>query len=82
MLKFEELGKDERKVLLKAFGYNVDEENFILDIGGSRIPSQENPEKFLTVENSMLRPGSLKVEDGTATSISRLIREKMEDDSR
>lgn len=74
---FEELGKEEKKLLLKAFDYGVDSEGFILDHDGNRILSKEIPNTFLNLENSMLTPGSLNVEDGTPTSISKFIREKL-----
>lgn len=75
---FEELGKEERILLLKAFGYDVDLEGYIIDQTGLRISSKEVPSKFLRVEDSMLIPGSLEVVDGTPTSIAKFIREKVE----
>jgi hypothetical protein len=75
---FEELGKEERTLLLRAFDYDVDEEGYIIDQAGSRIPSKEIPSKYLRVEDSMLIPGSLEVVDGTPTSIAKFIREKVE----
>ncbi|MGD0071873.1 MAG: hypothetical protein ABSB71_09980 [Candidatus Bathyarchaeia archaeon] len=75
---FEELGKEERILLLKAFDYDVDEEGFIIDPHGSRIPSKEMPSQFLRIEDSMLIPGSLEVADATPTAIAKFIREKVE----
>jgi hypothetical protein len=75
---FEELKKQERELLLKAFDYNIDTEGYIIDRTGSRIPSKELPSKFLRVEDSMLIPGSLEIVDGTPTSIAKFIREKVE----
>ena len=75
---FEELGKQERVLLLRAFGYDVDEEDFILSPSGTRIPSDEMPSKYLKVEDSMIIPGSMKVTDGTPTAISKFIRERVE----
>lgn len=72
---FEELGKKERILLLRAFDYDVDEEGCILDTFRARIPSKENPNEFLRVEAAALTPGSLEVRDGTPSSISRFIRE-------
>ena len=74
---FEELEKEEKKLLLKSFNYDVDPEGFILDYDGNRIPSKEIPNKFLDLDNSMLTPGSLNVLDGTPESISEFIREKL-----
>ncbi|MGA3289759.1 MAG: hypothetical protein ABSD42_05925 [Candidatus Bathyarchaeia archaeon] len=75
---FEELTKEERTLLLRAFDYNVDSEGYILDQTGSKIPSEEAPLEFLKVDNSTLIPGSLGVIDGTPTSISKFIRMKVE----
>ena len=75
---FEELNKEERTLLLRAFDYDVDSEGFILDHTGSRISSKEIPYKHLRVEDSSLVPGSLEVLDGTPTAISKFIREKVE----
>ncbi|GAF79112.1 unnamed protein product, partial [marine sediment metagenome] len=46
-LVFEELGEKERVLLLKANGYGVDNEGFILDQIGTKIPSKEHPKIFL-----------------------------------
>lgn len=75
---FEELSKEERILLLRAFDYDVDSEGYILDQSGSKIPSKEIPSKFLRVDDSMIIPGSLEVTDGTPTSIAKFIREKVE----
>lgn len=75
---FEELGKEERILLLKAFDYDVDGEGYVIDPHGSRIPSKEVPSQFLHVEDSMLIPGSLEVVDATPTAIAKFIREKVE----
>jgi len=76
-IKFEELSKKERTLLLKACDYDVDSEGYVLSPTGNRIPSNEIPYIFLRVENSMLIPGSLEVVDGTPTAISKFIREKV-----
>jgi hypothetical protein len=77
-IRFEELGKPERVLLLRAFDYEVDSEGYILDPNGSRIPSTEIPGLFLHIEKVSLLPGSLKVMDGTPTAISKFIRERMD----
>ena len=77
-VKFEELGIPERTLLLRAFDYDVDEEGFILDPTGSKIRSAEIHYKFLKVEDVMIAPGSLQILDGTPTSISKYLREKVE----
>lgn len=75
---FEELTKEEKILLLRAFDYDADEEGYILDKNGGRILSEECPNEFLTLENAALIPGSLKVIDGSPTSISKFIREDIE----
>jgi len=77
-IQFEELGIPERTLLLRAFDYDVDEEGFILDPAGSRIRSEEIHYRFLKVEEAMIAPGSLQILDGTPTSISKYLREKVE----
>ncbi len=77
---FEELGKEERKLLLKAFDYDVDPKGYILDRSGAKIPSKEIPSTFLKVDDATLVHGSLKVIDGTPASISKFIREEVESD--
>lgn len=77
---FEALEKKEKILLLKAFDFDVDEKEYILDSSGNKIPSQENPSEFLNIENAMLIPGSLEVIDGTPTSISKFIRERVTQD--
>ena len=75
-IDFEELGKEERKILLRAFDYDVDDKGYILDRAGSRMKSKERPDEFLSVMNVALVPGSLDVIDGTPDSLSKYIREK------
>jgi len=75
---FEELSKEERTLLLRAFDYDVDSEGYILDQTGSKIPSEEIPSTFLKVEDATLIPGSLGVIDSTPTSIAKFIRMKVE----
>lgn len=73
---FESLEEEKLKVLLNAHGYSVDEDGFILDENETKIKSDEIPSEFLKLEDAALVSGSLKVEDGSPTSISKLIREK------
>ena len=75
---FEELGKLERILLLKAFDYDVDDKGYILTPTKMKIPSKEFPDNFIHINQVALIPGSLEVIDGTPISISRFIREKVE----
>ncbi len=80
-VQFEELGIPERTLLLKAFDFNVDSEGFILDPKGSRIRSDEDPRKYMRIEETMITSsarGTLEILDGTPTSISKFIRARAE----
>lgn len=84
MVQFENLGIPERILLLRAFDYDVDDGGFILDPMGSRIRSDEDPQRYLNVEEAMIvsytgldlleARRTLEVLDGTPTSISKFIR--------
>jgi hypothetical protein len=79
---FEELGVKERTLLLRAFGYDVDEEGYILTPNHVKILSKEVPKSFLRVENTLLTPGgSLEILDGSTTSVSKFIIERVEKDA-
>ncbi len=78
---FEKIGKKESILLLRAFDFDVDSDGYILSPSGKKIASEEFPSKYLTIEDAALVPGSLDVIDGTPTSISKFIREKIEANS-
>lgn len=73
---FQELGEKERILLLRAFGYDVDGEGYVLDFSGQRVKSDENPKRFIQAKFAALLPGSLKIIDGTPTAISEFLRER------
>lgn len=75
---FEELGKNERILLLRAFDYDVDDDGYIKFPSGQRIKSKEIPGKFIHIDEAALLPGTLEVVEGTAPALSKFIREKME----
>ena len=75
---FEELSEKEKSLLLRAFDYDVDDEKYVIDNDGGRIPSNECPGEFISIENAALTPGSLEVIDSSPTSISKFIRENIE----
>ena len=72
-----ELNKDEKILLLKAFDYDIDKDEHVLDQSGNKIKSIEIPNQFIKIDDAFLRPGSLDVIDGTPTSISAFIRSKI-----
>jgi len=76
---FEQLTEDETKLLLRAHDFDVDDEGYILSPSGNRIPSDEMPSQFLWAKDAALVPGSLRPIDGSPTSISKFIREEMEE---
>ncbi len=73
---FESLKKEEAILLLKTYDFDVDKNGHILTPQGNKVPSEEIPKKFLKIEDAAFIPGSLKVIDGTPTSISKFIRQK------
>lgn len=75
---FEELTKEEKILLLSAYDYDITEDEFVLDPNGNKIASQEIPSKFLKLDEVALTAGSLNIMDGTPSSISKFIREKVE----
>ena len=75
--KFMELNKDEKLLLLKAFDYDIDKQENVIDQSGNKIKSLETPNTFIKLDDAFLKPGSLEVTDGTPTSISKFIREQL-----
>src|SRR3972149_3760365 len=77
--EFEELSDEEKKILLSAFGYLVDDEGNIIDsLDNSKIISQMT-RKPLTIKDAALMPGSLKIIDSDPLTISRFLREEIEE---
>lgn len=74
-MNFEQLGIEEKKLLLRAYNYDVDEEGIIVDrLLNERVFSIDT-QRVVTLENASLIPGSLKVVDTTPLTISKLLRE-------
>ena len=77
--EFQELTDDEKKLLLSAFSYAVNENGEIIDsLLNEKIPSKIT-NKPLTINEAALLPGSLKVTDSDPLTISKYIREMIED---
>lgn len=74
-IRFEKLTKEEAVLLLSAFDYKVDAKGFILTPSGTKIRSEEIPGEFLKLDKVAITPGSIKIIDGSPTSISKFIRE-------
>lgn len=75
-LIIEELGEKERILLLRANNFDVDNEGYVLNPSKDRIPSKQNPKKFIEAKFACLIPGSLEVIDGTPVAISEFFRKK------
>lgn len=76
--RFAELGDAEKKVLLSAFGYSVDENGVIFDsLMNEPVPSPTTRKPIL-LKDAALVPGSLKMLDSDPLSISRYLREEIE----
>lgn len=74
----EELPREAREVLLRAFDYDVDSDGYVINLEGKRVPSQENPLHGIHIDNVFLKPGSLEVLEGSPTAISKYLREQVE----
>lgn len=75
-LEYEELGKDEKEILLNAFGYELDEDGFILDAQLKEKLVSKSLGKEMHVDSVALTPGSLKIIDASPISMSRFLRER------
>jgi len=75
-LIIEELGEKERILLLRANNFDVDKEGYVINLSKERIPSKQNPKKFIKAKFACLVPGSLEVLDGTPVAISEFFRKK------
>lgn len=77
---FEELEENERILLLRAFGYDVDNDGNVLDKNGNLLKSNEDPTKSIKAKFASLVPGSLEIIDGTPTALAKYLREREKSD--
>ena len=77
-MEFEELGDAEKKLLLDAYNYEVDEKGIIVDSLLKEPVVSEDIKKPIFLENASLLPGSLKIINTTPLTISKFLREKIE----
>ena len=76
--EFEEISNDEKKLLLSAFGYHVDENGNIIDsLLNEKKISKITKEPF-TLKNTTFVNGSLKMLDSDPLTISQFLREEVE----
>ena len=79
--QFETLSDAERTLLLSAFGYGVEENGDIIDrLMDEKIISQVT-KKPLNLKDVALLSGSLKVTDSDPLTLSKYLRENIEDGS-
>lgn len=76
--EFVELTDDEKKLLLSAFSYNVNEDGEIIDSLLKEKVISQLTKKPLTIKEAALLSGSLKVTDSDPVTISRYLREEIE----
>ena len=80
-IEFQELTNDEKKVLLSAFNFVVDERGFIYDaLLNEKVVSKANGKPF-TINNVAMITGSLHLINSDPVSLSRYIREELENES-
>ncbi len=75
--QFEQLNNAEKRLLISAFGYEVDESGFVVDsLLKEKIRS--NNGGFIHLDKAALLPGSLKIMDSDPLTISKYLRENIE----
>ena len=79
--QFQELKDDEKKILLSAFDYSVDEEGNIIDNTLNEKVLSKASKNPINIKNVALLGGSLIVTDSDPLTLSRYLRERIEDDS-
>jgi len=77
-MEFEELGNEEKKLLLNAYNYEVNEGGVIVDTLLKEPLISQDSQKPIKLENASLLPGSMKIIDTTPLTISKFLREKIE----
>ncbi len=79
-IEFEELGIEEKKLLLGAFGFKVNEDGTVYDEElGTPIFSKRH-KGLININEVALMPGSLNLIDSDPVSLSEFLREKIECD--
>ena len=79
--QFQELTDDEKKILLSAFDYTVDEEGNIIDNTLNEKVISKTSKNPINIKNVALLGGSLIITDSDPLTLSRYLRERIEDDS-
>ena len=79
--QFQELTDDEKKILLSSFNYIVDEDGNIIDNTLNEKVISKTSKNPINIKNVALLAGSLIVTDSDPLTLSRYLRERIEDDS-
>lgn len=79
-VKFQSLSEGEKLELLKALGYDVDEEGFIVNPDGSLHKGKYTGEEVL-FENAFIMPGSTVIDTASSVTLSKYIGEYIETDN-
>ncbi len=80
-MDFEELGEEEKKLLLRSFSFDVDSEGYIIDRELNERLYSPDTKSLIKFENAGLIPGSLKIIDTTPLTISKFLREKIDSEN-
>ncbi|HLC47204.1 MAG TPA: hypothetical protein VJI75_05755 [Candidatus Nanoarchaeia archaeon] len=76
--EFQELTFEEKKVLLAAYNYDVDNDGIIIDSLLNEPIRSNTTGKPLTINNAAFISGSLKIIDSDPLTLARFLREKIE----
>lgn len=77
-MEFEELGIEEKKLLLKAYDYDVNEDGVIIDSLLNEPLVSNDTKRQIKLNSASFLPGSLNIIDTTPLTISKFLREKIE----
>lgn len=77
-MDFEELGSEEKKLLLKAFNYKVTSDGFIKDALLDELIISKDTKQPISLDKVALVPGSLEIFEATSLAISKFLREKVD----
>ena len=79
--QFQELSYEEKKILLSAYDYSIDENGGIIDRALNEKVLSKNTRTPLNIRNVALLSGSLVITDSDPVTLSRYLREYIENDS-
>jgi hypothetical protein len=77
-IEFEELGVNEKELLLGAFGYKVNEDGTIFDEELGVPVFSKRHKGLINIKEVALMPGSLDLLDSDPVTLSEFLRKKVE----